>query len=133
MNMHFSWFFELWSFGVAEVAIVFLFLRMYNIVNQTTPNIFAISQIGLGFFSLMTASFNCINTSLVCILTVPMNNSQRQIQHLESTPDFLSLIKTAFISNICVKSHSKWSYFLPSSSKDLISCFYAKVDIQMYR
>ncbi len=58
------------------------FLRMFQTVVLATPNVFAISLMGLFcFFSLMMACFTDSDSSLDLILTVDSNRFQMQIAH----------------------------------------------------
>ncbi len=67
------------------------FLRMFQTVVLATPNVFAISLMGLFcFFSLMMACFTDSDSSLDLILTVDSNRFQMQIAHLKLTLDLLS-------------------------------------------
>ncbi len=67
------------------------FLRMFQTVVLATPNVFAISLMGLFcFFSLMMACFTDSDSSLDLILTVDSNRFQMQIAHLKWTLDLLS-------------------------------------------
>ncbi len=67
------------------------FLRMFQTVVLATPNVFAISLMGLfSFFSLMMACFTDSDSSLDLILTVDSNRFQMQIAHLKLTLDLLS-------------------------------------------
>ncbi len=67
------------------------FLRMFQTVVLATPNVFAISLMGLfSFFSLMMACFTDRDRSLDLILTVDSNRFQMQIAHLKWTLDLLS-------------------------------------------
>ncbi len=67
------------------------FLRMFQTVVLATPNVFAISLMGLFcFFSLMMACFTDSDSSLDLILTVDSNRFQMQIAHLKWTLDPLS-------------------------------------------
>ncbi len=67
------------------------FLRMFQKVVLATPNVFAISLMGVFcFFSLMMACFTDSDSSLELILTVDSNRFQMQIAHLKLTLDLLS-------------------------------------------
>ncbi len=67
------------------------FLRMFQTVVLATPNVFAISLMGLFcFFNLMMACFTDSDSSLDLILTVDSNRFQMQIAHLKWTLDLLS-------------------------------------------
>ncbi len=67
------------------------FLRMFQTVVLATPNVFAISLMGLFcFFSLMMACFTDSDSSLDLILTVDSNRFQMQIAHFKLTLDLLS-------------------------------------------
>ncbi len=67
------------------------FLRMFQTVVLATPNVFAISLMGLFyFFSLMMACFTDSDSSLDLILIVDSNRFQMQIVHLKLTLDLLS-------------------------------------------
>ena len=67
------------------------FIRMFQTVDLATPNVFAISLIGLfWFFSLMMACFTDSDISLDLILRVDSNLFQMQIAHLKWTLDLLS-------------------------------------------
>ncbi len=69
----------------------FLLLRMFQTVVLATPNVFAISLMGLFVFSaLMMACFTDSDSSLDLILTVDSNRFQMQIAHLKWTLDLLS-------------------------------------------
>ncbi len=71
----------------------FLLLRMFQTVVLATPNVFAISLMGLFcFFSLMMACFTDSDSSLDLILTVDSNRFQMQIAHLKWTLTFYLLI-----------------------------------------
>ena len=60
------------------------FLRMFQTVDLATPNVFAISLMGLFcFFSLMMAYFTDSDSSLDLILRVDSNRFQMQIAHLK--------------------------------------------------
>ena len=64
------------------------FLRMFQTVDLATPNVFAISLIGLFWvFSLMMACFTDHDSSLDLILRVDSNRFQMQIAHLQLTLD----------------------------------------------
>ncbi len=72
------------SFGVAELTGAFLLFK--NVPNSclATPNVFAISLMGLFcFFSLMMACFTDCDSSLDLILTVDSNRFRMQIAHLK--------------------------------------------------
>ena len=69
------------------------FLRMFQTVDLATPNVFAISLIGLfWFFSLMMACFTDSDSSLDLILRVDSNRFQMQIAHLKLTLDLVNEI-----------------------------------------
>ncbi len=80
------------SFGVAELTGAFLlFKNVSRTVVLATPNVFAISLMGLFcFFSLMMACFTDSDSFLDLILTVDSNRFQMQIAHLKWTLDLLS-------------------------------------------
>ncbi len=70
------------SFGVAELTGAFLLFKNVPTVVLATPNVFAISLMGLFcFFSLMMACFTDSDSSLDLILTVDSNRFQMQIAH----------------------------------------------------
>ena len=67
------------------------FLRMFQTVDLATPNVFAISLMGLfRFFSLMMACFTDSDSSLDLMLRVDSYRFQMQIAHLKWTLDLLS-------------------------------------------
>ncbi len=71
-------------FGVAELTGAFLLFKNVPTVVLATPNVFAISLMGLFcFFSLMMACFTDSDSSLDLILTVDSNRFQMQIAHLK--------------------------------------------------
>src|SRR4029434_9330123 len=78
------------SFGVADLTSAFFLFK--NVPNSlATPNVFAISRMGLfRFFSLMMACFTDSDSSLDFILRVDSNRFQTQIPHLKLTLDLLS-------------------------------------------
>ncbi len=81
------------SFGLVLLSspVRSFFLRMFQTVVLATPNVFAISLMGLFcFFSLMMACFTDSDSSLDLILTVDSNRFQMQIAHLKWTLDLLS-------------------------------------------
>ncbi len=81
---HFQLWFPIWGVLVNR-------LRMFQTVVLATPNVFAISLMGLFcFFSLMMACFTDSDSSLDLILTVDSNRFQMQIAHLKWTLDLLS-------------------------------------------
>ena len=68
-----------------------VFIRMFQTVDLATPNVFAISLIGLfWFFSLMMACFTDSDSYLDLILRVDSDRFQMQIAHLKLTLDLLS-------------------------------------------
>ena len=71
---------------------VHFFLRMFQTVDLATPNVFAISLIGLfWFFSLMMVWLTDSDSSLDLILRVYSNRFQMQIAHFKWTLALLSV------------------------------------------
>ncbi len=66
------------------------FLRMYQTVDLTTPDVPAISLMDLFcFWSLTIICFTCMERSFDRMMRVHSNSFQMQLAHLESTPDLL--------------------------------------------